>query len=476
MTGPASVSAAPVPSLGRILIVDDDHDILVAARLLLKRHYPFVRTESDPSLLPRLLAEERFDVVLLDMNFAIGASSGEEGLAWLTRILEADPRAAVVMITAYGDVDLAVEAMKRGAADFVVKPWQNEKLLATLRRAMEQREAMAPGGPAATAPAAPGGGVIGAGAGSAMIGRSRAMQAVWDLIRRAGPTDANVLVTGENGTGKELVAREIHRFSGRASRIFLPVDVGEIPETLFESEMFGHRKGSFTGAKEDRVGRFQHASGGTLFLDEIGNLPLHLQAKMLSVLERREVRPVGADKAISVDVRLISATNRPLVEMQSEESFRQDLLYRINTVEIHLPPLRERREDIPALVEHFQAIFSRKYNLPEKPLAEGARERLMIHAWPGNVRELRHAVERATILSRGAALGADDFPLAATLTPAAGDAGAAAIGLDSYNLDTVESAVIEKALKKNSGNVSRTARDLGLTRASLYRRMEKYGL
>ncbi len=455
--------------LGRILIVDDDHDVLVAARLLLKRHYPFVRTESDPAVLPRLLSEEHFDVIILDMNFATGASSGQEGLDWLSRVLNADRDAVVIMVTAYGDVDLAVEAMKRGAADFIVKPWKNDKLLATVRRGLDMRDGRAA---QTQAPRSDGGPDPRA---SAMIGNSRAMREVWDLIARAAPTDANVLITGENGTGKELVAREIHRFSKRAAQLFLPVDMGEIAEPLFESELYGHRKGSFTGASEDRMGRFEAASRGTLFLDEIGNLPLHLQAKLLSVLERREVRPVGAAKPVPVDVRLISATNVAPGDLQREEVFRQDLLYRINTVEIALPPLRERTEDIPALVEHFQGIFSRKYNFPEKPLSEAARDRLKCHGWPGNIRELRHAVERATIMSRGTMLEPGDFPLQPGL-----DAGelreGEGIDLDSYNLDTVERAVIERALKKHGGNVSRSARDLGLTRASLYRRMEKYGL
>ncbi len=459
-------------SMGRILIVDDDHDILIAARLLLKRHFPFVRTESDPAVLPRLLEECTFDVILLDMNFAVGASSGAEGLAWLERILKADPSAAVILITAYGDVDIAVEAMKRGAADFVVKPWSNDKLIATLRSTMERKESAVSRGRAG--PGAPAQAKKGTD-GTTMIGDAPAMQAVWDMIRRAAPTDANVLIMGENGTGKELVAREIYRLSGRAAQIFLPVDVGEIPETLFEAEMFGHRKGSFTGAKEDRIGRFQAANGGTLFLDEIGNLPLHLQAKLLSALERREVRAVGSEKAEPIDVRLISATNLPESDLKREDVFRQDLIYRINTVEIRLPPLRDRREDIVPLVAHFQGIFAAKYNLPEKPLSPAAREALEAYHWPGNVRELRHGVERATILARGDMLEPDDFALSGAGIRDGGLAGAQP-ALDTYNLDLVERTVIERALKKNGGNVSRSARELGITRASLYRRMEKYGL
>lgn len=468
-------------TLGRILIVDDDHDVLVAARLLLKRHFPFIGTETDPGRIPAVFAEDPPDVVLLDMNFAMGENSGREGLEWLSQILGLDPDTVVILITAYGDVSTAVEAMKRGAADFVVKPWQNDKLVETVRNAMTLRQSRRDGrgvcasgvAPPVTMPPLPPDARS-----SAIIGDCDAMRGVWDVIERAAPTEANVLIVGENGTGKELVAREIHRLSPRAAQTFLPVDVGEITESLFESEMFGHKKGAFTGAKDDRIGRFQAAESGTLFLDEIGNLPLHLQAKLLSVLERREVRPVGGDKAVPVDVRLICATNVPTAQLMKEDVFRQDLLYRVNTVEIRLPPLRERLSDIPALVETFEDHFAHKYNLAPKRMSRAALDRLTAYHWPGNIRELRHAVERATIMSRGVEFEADDFPLAAEApgADAACAGGQGDLALGTYNLDSVEKAVIERALRKNDGNVSRTARELGITRASLYRRMEKYGL
>ena len=449
---------------GRVLVVDDDSGVLTAARLLLKRHVAVVQTESDPQRIPALLAEG-FDVVLLDMNFVLGANTGEEGFTWLERILRIDPSVVVVLMTAYGDVATAVRAIKAGASDFVEKPWQNEKLLATVSAALalndardqvsrlrsRQRELVHAPGSGATA----------------IIGASPAIEAVFELARRAAPTDANVLILGENGTGKELIARAIHEHSRRAQEVFLSVDLGAVSESLFESELFGHRKGAFTDAREDRLGRFQAASGGTLFLDEIGNLPLHLQAKLLRVLEARAVTPVGTDHAMPIDVRLICATNMPLKELARKGEFREDLLYRINTVEIRIPPLRERPDDIPALFEHFLDQYARKYNLAPKRLAPGVLERLQAHAWPGNIRELRHAVERALILGDSPLLESRDF----LLEPAAHEP-----HLESCNLEAVEQQAIRRALTRNAGNVSRTAKELGISRASLYRRMEKYGL
>jgi two-component system, NtrC family, response regulator HydG len=452
----------------RILIVDDEEDILLAARLLLKRHFAFVQTTRDPSLLPDLVRKGAFDVLLLDMNFAAGADDGAEGLKRLSEVLMLDPQAVVVLVTAHSGVELAVQAMKQGAADFVTKPWENERLLATLLAAVNLRRSRMEtaqlrnrnrGLAAATNTEVE------------MIGTSSAALRVLDTIRRTAPTDANVLILGENGTGKELVAREIHRHSRRAGEVFLRVDLGALSAQLFESELFGHRRGAFTDAREDRIGLFRAAAGGTLFLDEIGNVPLHLQSKLLTALERREVVPVGADKPEPIDVRLISATNLTPEHLANADRFRQDLFYRINTVEVTLPPLRERREDIPLLLEHFIVFYAQKYNFPVKRLSATALDELMAHAWPGNVRALRHAVERAVILSEGAILEADDFSLATDRTNFS-----ATGSHDTSRLDDIERDAVARALAENKGNISRAAASLGLTRASLYRRKMKYGL
>jgi DNA-binding NtrC family response regulator len=452
----------------RILVVDDEEDVLLAARLLLKRHFASVETTRNPADLTEKTRQGSFDVLLLDMNFARGADSGVEGLSWLARVLTIDPQAVVVLVTAHGDMDLAVKAMKQGAADFVVKPWENERLIATLVAAANLSRARSEAGELRTRTRGLAAATLSE---SALIGGSPAMRKVFDLIRKAAPTSANVLILGENGTGKELVAREIHRQSVRASEVFLRVDLGSVSTALFESELFGHRRGAFTDAKDDRTGRFRAATGGTLFLDEIGNVPLHLQTKLLTALERREVVPVGSDRAEPIDVRLISATNLPPQQLADERVFRTDLLYRINTVEITLPPLRQRREDIPLLLEHFIALYAQKYNLPRKRLTADALERLTAFDWPGNVRALRHAVERAVILSEGSALEAEDFSLPREPRPGQPDAAS-----DGLNLGSVERNTIQQALSQHDGNVSRAAQSLGLTRASLYRRMQKYGL
>lgn len=452
----------------RILVVDDEEDILQAARLLLKRHFGTVHTLRDPSALPEQLRHNAFDVLLLDMNFAAGADDGAEGLKWLSKVLTLDPQAVVVLVTAHSGVDLAVQAMKQGAADFVTKPWANERLLATLLAAVNLRRSRIE---AAELRDRNRGLAAATHTESEMIGTSPAALRVFDTIRRAAPTDANVLILGENGTGKELVARELHRHSRRAREVFLQVDLGALSPQLFESELFGHCRGAFTDAKEDRVGLFRAATGGTLFLDEIGNLPLHLQSKLLTALERREIVPVGANKPEPIDVRLVCATNLSHEQLADPDRFREDLLYRINTVEIFLPPLRERREDIPLLLEHFIAVYAQKYNFPAKRLSAGALDDLTAHDWPGNVRALRHSVERAVIFSEGAAFETADFSLG---TARVGSA--AKLSQDSSRLDTLERSAIARALEKHQGNVSRAAEALGLTRASLYRRKEKYGL
>ncbi|MEW6754119.1 MAG: sigma-54 dependent transcriptional regulator [Candidatus Latescibacterota bacterium] len=454
---------------GRILVVDDDPDVLLAARLLLKQQGHQVTTEGDPRAIPGLLERQSFEVVLLDMNFTEEATSGREGFRWLEEILRRSPGAVVVLVTAYGDVEMAVQAIKEGAFDFVLKPWQNAKLLATVAAALQHARSRQEAHRLRSRqeqlsrdmdqPFA------------CIVGQSAAMQEVFRTVDKIAPTEANALILGENGSGKELVAREIHRRSGRAGEVFLSVDMGALSETLFESELFGHVRGAFTDARADRAGRFETASGGTLFLDEIGNLSLPLQAKLLTVLQSRQVTRVGANRPIPVDVRLICATNRPVGQMVGRQEFRQDLLYRINTVEIHLPPLRERPEDVPLLVEHFAAIYARKYGAPARPLSPAALDKLRAHPWPGNVRELQHAVERAVILCEGLTLGPDDFLLRG------GEAHALeGPTLEQYNLDEVERQVIDLALRKHQGNVSRAARELGLTRTSLYRRMGKHGL
>lgn len=451
----------------RILVADDEEDILLAARLLLKRHFASVDTLTDPAAVPDWVRRNAFDVLLLDMNFSGGAEQGEEGLALLEQVLALDPQAVVVLVTAHGDVALAVEAMKKGAADFVTKPWDNDRLIATvlaasnLRRSrLEATELRTRSRGLAEATRIDG----------EIIGTSAPMVRVFQTVRRAAPTDANVLILGENGTGKELLAREIHRHSHRAQEAFVRVDLGTLSPQLFESELFGHRRGAFTDARQDRVGLLRAASGGTLFLDEIGNVPLHLQGKLLTALERREVTPVGAEIPEPIDVRLICATNLAAERLADENVLRQDLLYRVNTVEILLPPLRERREDIPLLLEHFIAVYVDKYNLPAKRLSAAALEFLMAHPWPGNVRALRHAVERAVILSEGAMLEPADFPLGGTGTPAM------PIAREPATLQALEQDTIARALETHGRNISRAADALGLTRASLYRRMQKYGL
>ena len=439
-----------------ILIVDDDGDVLTAARLLLQKHYSRVLTTQNPDDIKSLMAAEHIDVFLVDMNFAIGRNTGAEGLHWLQYILQQDPDAVVVLMTAFGDLNTAVQAMRDGAADFVLKPWQNDKLAATLRVASQLRQSRATVTALSQAPPA-----------VDMIAESQAMQDVLSVVARVAPTDATVLIRGENGTGKELIAQAIHRQSQRAAKMLVAVDLGAVSESLFESELFGHRQGAFTDAHQDRAGRFQAANGGTLFLDEIGNLPSALQTKLLRVLESREVTPLGSDTAIPVDARLIAATNQPLEQLVESGQFREDLLYRINTIEISLPPLRERLEDLPALVEHFAIAAARKYRLPQKSFARDALAALAAHHWPGNIRELSHTVERAVLLSDDDDLAAVDF----VFTRPVGQPAA-----HSLNLEENERQLVETALKNAGGNISHAASALGITRAALYRRIEKFGL
>jgi DNA-binding NtrC family response regulator len=459
------------PEFDSCIVVDDDEDILVAARLLLRGVFREIITVNGPERAIAAAAGREPDVILLDANFGRAATDGREGFALLDRLLANDPELIVVMITAHAGIHIAVEAMKRGATDFVSKPWDNDRLLATVRTAAalrRSRRAVVDAAPATPSPSsAPA-------KGSPLIGSAPSMARVHSLIARAAPTDANVLVLGENGTGKELVARALHQQSLRADRPMVTVDLGAITAELIDSELFGHVKGAFTDARADRVGRIQAADGGTLFLDELGNLPLHLQPKLLTALEQRQVTPVGANRPISVDIRVIAATNLTSAMLNDDRYFRQDLLFRLNTVEIDLPPLRERREDIPALLDHYLDHYAQRYHRSVPALTPAARAALVAHDWPGNVRALRHAVERAVILANDAPLDCADFPLAATrrhiapeavVTPAA-----------DLNLDRVERRLVEEALRRHGYNISAAATELGLSRAALYRRMEKHGL
>jgi len=448
-------------------MIDDDEDVLLAAKMLLKKQNHHVIIEKNPNKIPFLLNNDTYDVILLDMNFSKDITSGKEGFHWLEQILDRDRQAVVILITAFGDVEMAVRALKQGATDFILKPWQNEKLVATIATAIKLRKSYNEVDKLKIAKemleeqiSRPFGDII---------GESQPIRDVFGLIDKVARTDANVLILGENGTGKELIARAIHQRSLRKTESFVSVDMGAITETLFESELFGHKKGAFTDAREDRPGRFELANKGTLFLDEIGNLSMSLQSKLLSALQSRQVTRVGSNQAQSVDIRLICATNMPLHEMVQEGSFRQDLLYRINTVEIRVPPLCERVEDIPLLARHFLSYYARKYHKAVMQISEAAMSRLKRYAWPGNIRELQHAIERAVIMTDSDTLQESDFLYGRTLSSLSNSN-------DTLNLDEVEKTAIAKALQLHNGNISKAADELGLTRASLYRRMEKYGL
>lgn len=448
-------------SKGNILIVDDDIDILETAKMFLKQYYTKIDITQDPATIPSKISRTPFDVILLDMNFRKGRNDGEEGFYWLSRILEYDPDAVVILITAYGEIDLAVKAIKEGATDFVLKPWKNQKLLATVmsgwklknskkevkrlketNRQMQQQSFT-----------------------TGIVGSSPEIQKVNELMEKVADTDANVLIQGENGTGKELVARGLHLHSRRSKQPFVKVDVGAITESLFESELFGHVKGAFTDAKEDRIGSFEMASGGTLFLDEIGNINPATQAKFLTVLENKTIRKVGSNRDIDIDVRVVAATNASIHQMIESGEFRQDLLYRLNTVEITVPPLRNRPSDVMELFNHFYGIYCKKYKKKPLEISENVVKGMMEYQWPGNVRELQHAVERAVIL------GNAELTIEHLLTKSV------PVALNSpKTLDEMEESFIITSLEENKGNVSLTAKKLGLTRTAMYRRLRKYGL
>lgn len=449
---------------GKIVLIDDNEGILKSLRIILSREFTDILTSTTPNILPSLLRSNEVDVVVLDMNFTSGRNTGNEGLYWLSEIRSLCPGLPVVLITAYGEVELAVKALKQGATDFIVKPWDNQKLLATLTAAWElsqsrkevkqlrhREQALSQELNRTFQP---------------LIGESAAIKEVLRLTEKVAATDANVLITGENGTGKDLVAQAIHAASPRAGKGMLRVDLGSIAATLFESEMFGHVKGAFTDAKADRPGKFELADGGTLFLDEIGNLTLPLQAKLLSVLQNREVCRLGASTPVAVDIRLIAATNRDLLQAVKEGTFREDLLYRINTIHIPVPPLRKRGDDVLLLAEYFLKKFAPAYGKPLPHLSPRAREKLLSYSWPGNVRELQHCIERAVILSDSPTLTASDLPT----------------GNERFSssrpttLEEMEKQFIAEALEAQKGNLTLCAQQLNISRQTLYNKMKKYNL
>lgn len=443
-----------------ILIVDDDPDVLTAVRLLLKTQAREVVTEKNPENLRDHVTRNSFDLIMLDMNFNSSINTGNEGLFWLKEVKKMKPDVSVVMITAYADIDLAVRSLKEGAADFVVKPWHNEKLVTTISEILHRRSKTASAKNGAADP----------GLDKDLLGESEPMLEIFHKISKIAPTDANILILGENGTGKDLIAQAIHRRSLRASKPFVKVDVGALTESLFESELFGHKKGAFTDAREDRAGRFEAAEKGTLFLDEIGNLPLHMQVKLLSVLQNRRVSRLGSNDSIPVDIRLICATNAALSELANETRFRKDLIYRINTVEILVPPLRKRQSDIVLLAKHFAKVYSSKYMKNEPEFDPRALDKLLHHQYPGNVRELQYIIERAVIMADDQVLKPSDLIFSPIETSVAMEMPA------ETKLSSVEKNTILKVIEKHSGNITKAAKELGLTRTALYRRLNKYDI
>lgn len=446
----------------RVLVIDDDPDILTAVRLLLKTEAKEVVTEKNPENIRSLLTQKSFDVILLDMNFKSSINTGNEGLFWLKKIKESGSEACIIMITAYGGIDLAVRSVKEGASDFIIKPWHNERLLSTIKELLKDK--------ACNTKAKPNGSYRPE---DEIAGESEVMHDIFYKVRKIAPTDANILILGENGTGKDLIARSIHNKSLRAHKPFIKVDVGALTETLFESELFGHKKGAFTGANEDRQGRFEAAQGGTLFLDEIGNITLQQQAKLLSVLQNRQINRLGSNELIPIDIRLICATNLPLNELADESRFRKDLIYRINTVEIVMPPLRKREGDIIMLANRFLKGYADKYFKSAPELDSSAIEKLKRYHFPGNVRELQYAMERAMIMAEGDVLTAGDIIFSPLETIAQEPAEQMP---NSMNLEAIEKNTILKVIDKHNGNISRAAKELGLTRTALYRRLNKYDI
>ncbi|WP_282014464.1 sigma-54-dependent transcriptional regulator [Marinifilum flexuosum] len=452
---------------GKLLIVDDNKSVLSSLKLFLKHHFELLDICSNPNQIPGLITKDKYDVVLLDMNFSAGVNSGNEGLYWLREVLKLDASLVVILFTAYGDVNLAVNAMKEGATDFILKPWDNKKLLATLQSGVElhrtrvqvekleqQKNYLQKDLNQQFVN---------------IIGESDAIKEVLSTVKKVAATDANILILGENGTGKELIAREIHQLSSRKKNIFLGVDLGALSDNLFESELFGHVKGSFTDAKEDRIGRFQAANKGTIFLDEIGNLSMPMQAKLLSVLQNRVVTPIGSNQQDEIDVRLICATNANIQKLISTDRFREDLLYRINTITIELPPLRERDNDVLIIGEYFLKQFAQKYGKKLPVIHPEAKEKLVSYSWPGNIRELRHCMERAIILTDSEVLQSKDFHLEQKDSQVS-------FGSKPMSLEEGERVIIENSLKRNRGNISQVAKELNVGRQTLYRKIEKYNI
>jgi len=441
-------------SAARILIVDDDPDVQTAARVVLKQHFPQIFTESNHQRLAGLLQRERYDVIFLDMNFAAGNSTGNEGLFWLRQILAAQANTKVVLITAYADINLAVEGMKSGASDFIVKPWENDRIINVVSKLIAEKKEPPRLKQTLSEDRHP-------------VFVSPPMRALKDTVDKVAPTDANILLLGENGTGKDVIAEYIHQYSLRNRAPFVKVDIASLPGSLLESELFGHKRGAFTDATADRLGRFESAQGGTLFLDEIGNISLENQSRLLTVLQSRKVTPVGSNETVDIDVRIISATNIAVGEAVAKGSFRQDLLYRLNTIELRVPSLRDRPEDIPILVEQFITYYSDRYQKEVRRVDGYALDSLIAYNWPGNVRELQHSIERAVIMSDDTVLQKKDFKFSSRagidITPV-------------MNLDEMEHRAILGALEKHNGNLSKVARELGLGRTTLYRKMEKYNI
>jgi len=453
---------------GKILIVDDNEGILKSLSFILKQEFEEVTGIKNPAKFTSLLHSGSFDVILLDMNFSAGINTGNEGLFWLKEITKSDPDAVVILITAYGDIELAVKAMKEGATDFIQKPFDPVKLISTVKSALQlrmsklqvsrlihkQKQLSADLDKSFIS----------------LIAESAAMKTIMTTVRKVAPTDANVLILGENGTGKELIAREIHRQSKRADEVFISVDLGSLSETLFESELFGHVKGAFTGAGEDRKGRFETATGGTLFLDEIGNLPISMQSKLLTVLQNRYIIPVGSNKPVPIDVRLITATNKYLSEMIKDNLFREDLMFRINTIQIEIPPLNQRAEDIVLLTEHFLKIYGKKYGKSQLRISATAVEKLRKYEWPGNVRELQHMMENSVIMADDDIIKPENLHFSTSISTGK------SLSDNSLNLNNIEKLTIKEALFKHKGNINQTAKELGITRKTLYSKIEKYDL
>ncbi|MCO4291843.1 sigma-54 dependent transcriptional regulator [Solitalea sp. MAHUQ-68] len=460
----------------KILIVDDDPDVLLAMKMLLQPEVHQLTTEKNPENLNALISRNKFDLIILDMNFKSALNTGNEGFFWLSKIREQDKDVLVIMITAYGDIDLAIRSLKEGARDFVVKPWRNEKLIEVISEALDKQASNGKSlnvskSDSASQPNKNGSAKTNTSNLIELIGESEAMQDVFYKIDKIGPTDANVLILGENGTGKDLVARALHERSLRNDKPYVAVDLGALTETLFESELFGHRKGAFTDAREDRTGRIEAASGGTLFLDEIGNISLYQQAKLLSVLQNRHIVRLGTNQMIPVDIRLICATNVPIYELASEARFRKDLIYRINTVEITLPPLRKRGNDIELLAQHFLKIYSTKYNKSGLDFEPSALLKLKQYNWPGNVRELQHTIERAVIMAGTAFIKANELSFSPIEHPEMTNDEP-----KTFQLHDIEKDTILKAIEKHQGNISKAAKELGITRTALYRRLNKYDI